>query len=131
MKKKIIEITNLEEIADRIQEVLIEEEEAQMMEKKPLGTISPSLKQKFINWRNENEDFRAEVNFKREQLEKRGERELEELYRHRFEALQERKKTIWESIREEVKAPEDSDLNIEPYTGVISQWVKSDENLGD
>lgn len=130
MKGKRIEIHHLEELAERIHSALFEEEE-ELQEKKPIGKISESLKEKYINWRNDNEDFIAEVRYKKELLDKKVQREMDELFRLRFEVLAQRKESLWDSIREEVQADDDISLNFDPNTGVISEWVTSNEVMGD
>lgn len=117
------------EIAERLQMVLVEEEEEEI--KKPIGKISESLKEKFVNWKNENEDFVIEVRFKKEILEKKVQREMDELFRIRFEELAKRKESLWNSIREELNIDSDISLNLDPSTGVISEWVSNNEIVGD
>jgi hypothetical protein len=128
--KKRIEIHHIEGLAELIHSAIFDEEEEQPTFKKPIGTISESLKQKYITWKNENEDFVAEVRFKKEVMEKKVQREMDELFRLRFEELAERKEILWDSIREELKVNDDTSLNFDPRTGIISEWV-THEDLGD
>jgi hypothetical protein len=127
MKRKRVEIhTSLEDLAESIAKRLLfeDDEDPEEMVKRPIGVISKSLQEKYETWRYEHEDFLAEVEFKKEQMEKQAQRELDSLFKARFQAMQDRKQFIWETIREELKLNEDTALNFDPTTGIISEWVR-------
>lgn len=133
MKKKKVEIhTSIDGLAESIaKRIMFEVDDEDQVIKKPVAVISKSLADKYKNWRHDQEDFMAEIEFKKEQLEKQAERELESLFRDRFRLMQDRKAEIWNNIREELNIDEDTALNFDPDTGMISEWVREDENLGD
>jgi hypothetical protein len=130
MERRRIEIHNLEDLAETIRTALFDEEEEERV-KVPIGKISQSLQAKYENWKHDNEDFIDEVRYKKEQLEKRGLRELDELFKSRFEEIAKRKESLWSSIRTELNLTDEQSLNLDPKTGMISEWKDADEIMGD
>jgi hypothetical protein len=130
MERRRIEIHTIEGLAETLRTVLFDEEEEEQV-KVPIGNISKSLQAKYDNWKNDNEDFIDEVKYKKDQLEKRGLRELDELFKDRFEELGKRKELLWDSIRAELNLDDERSLNLDPTTGLVSEWKDKDEILGD
>lgn len=97
--------------------------------KKPIGTISDELRREYIKWSEDKEELEAEVEFKIERLKRKLEKEIAEEFEEIFDEHMDKKKVLWQKIKGELGLfYGDSDLNINTKTGVISQWVKKDDN---
>jgi hypothetical protein len=97
-------------------------------QKKPIGKISEELRQEYINWRDEKEDFEAEVEFRMNMLKRKLERQLAEEFEGRHQEMTDKKEELWNKIKGELGIIGESDLNINPKTGLISKWVKKENN---
>lgn len=131
-KRKIeIDIRQLGGAGEILQDILgdiLSDIQQEKRGKIPLGIISDELRKKYIEWKDQREEFEYEVKLEKEKIERRIMRELSEKFEERFFDAQRHKEKLWKQIRNELNIEdENADLNINTKTGVISQWVETHE----
>jgi hypothetical protein len=112
-----------ESIFEVIKEVVSEKEEKG---KVPIGNISPSLLQKYVDWQNEKEDIETEMKIQLEKMQRRLKREFAEKYEENYEEICSKRETLWNEIFKEMKIDDNGErYNLNTKTGVVSQYVKT------
>lgn len=104
-------------------DIIVEVIKERQREKTAIGFISEDLRKEYVAWRDEKEELEAEIKFRMERLKAKLEKQLQEEFEPKFEESNLAKKSLWNRIRNELNiADDDVSLNIDPKTGVISQW---------
>lgn len=114
-----------QEILDKLLESIKEDLEEQ---KVPIATVSEELRKKYLLWREKDQDLEDRLEMKMKLLKSKLESQLAEEFEEEFLLNKLQKKHIWNEIRKEINHyDKDINLNLDPKTGVISEWVTTNE----
>lgn len=94
-------------------------------EKQKIGKVREEIRLAYLDWQEKKEQFDMEVDRKKEQLERQMQRELANHFEDKFHDLVHEKEVLWGAIKRDlgITDDEEKELNINPKTGVISEWV--------
>lgn len=136
MKPKKIEVKvgDVHNLREALEDIVGEISQSMGMseEKTPIGTISESLRTRYVHWQHEKEDMEAEINYKTEQLRKKMERELSALYEIPYNTIMKQKNDLWSEIEKELGITEENaPLTIDTATGLVSRKGKAPKSVAE
>jgi hypothetical protein len=100
-------------------------------EGKEIGAITPELMAAYKANNRKADRLKEECDLEQRRLVMEMKRKLEDMFDDRIEEVEDEKQELWRKIEAQFGLSEDSDLSIDPKTGVITQYVKTEEDVFD